>query len=303
MEEPTTTRVIPERDGPDRSEAAVRFGIATAARDVGISVGIVLGLLYLFPVLGRVMSGPRWDGGPPQPAPIAAGLKLQARTGLGSSRSAPGSGLACSSAWPRPPWWSAVSCSASATPEPAADGTCRRQPCSEVWPHGRWEERGARPTAPGTRRCASATSRRSGASGSSPSARYSAPPCTTSAPCSERVAQGRRRSTCCATPRSARRNHRTRPRPGARRRRPGREGRAGPLPGSAHGDRADDRPVRGTWRPRDRGRGPADQGDPARPLTAGAIEFTVIGTAVRAAAARRCVARSPLTCPVQTSPS
>jgi ABC-2 type transport system permease protein len=84
MEEPTTARVIPERDGPDRSEAAVRFGIASAARDVGISVGVVLGLLYLFPVLVRVMSSPRWNGGPPHGAPITAGLKLRAGAGLGS---------------------------------------------------------------------------------------------------------------------------------------------------------------------------------------------------------------------------
>ena len=84
MEESTTTRVIPDGGGPDRSEAAVRFGIASAARDVGISVAIVLGLLYLLPVLARVMGSPRWDGGPPPGGPIAAGLKLQARTGLGS---------------------------------------------------------------------------------------------------------------------------------------------------------------------------------------------------------------------------
>jgi ABC-2 type transport system permease protein len=84
MEESNPTRVPRPRDGPDRSEAAVRFGIATAARDVGICVGIVLGLLYLFPVLGRVMSAPGWNGGPQRIAPITAGLRLQARTGLSS---------------------------------------------------------------------------------------------------------------------------------------------------------------------------------------------------------------------------
>ena len=83
MEEPTTARMIAERDGPDRSEAAVRFGIASAARDVGISVGVVLGLLYLFPVLERVMSGPRRNGGPPHAAPVIGRLRLPAGTGLG----------------------------------------------------------------------------------------------------------------------------------------------------------------------------------------------------------------------------
>ena len=88
MNEPTTARVIAERAGSDRGEAAFRFGIATAARDVGIAVGIVLGLLYLFPVLNvrvlnRVTGGPRGNGGPGHLAPVAAGLKLPAGTGQG----------------------------------------------------------------------------------------------------------------------------------------------------------------------------------------------------------------------------
>lgn len=149
MEESTTTRVIPDGGGPDRSEAAVRFGIASAARDVGISVAIVLGLLYLFPVLARVMGSPRWDGGPPPGGPIAAGLKLQARTGLGS--------LAIG-AWVGPGLFVGLAVSALVVgglllrfcDASAADGTCRRQPCSgsvAPWAMGR-----TRPTAPGTRR-------------------------------------------------------------------------------------------------------------------------------------------------------
>lgn len=63
-------------------EAAVGFGIATAARDVAISVGVVLGLLYLFPSLDRVISGPGRHGIAPQSGPPAAGLKLPASTGL-----------------------------------------------------------------------------------------------------------------------------------------------------------------------------------------------------------------------------
>ncbi len=75
-------RLIRPRDVPDPGEAAVGFGIATAARDVAISVGIVLGLLYLFPTLDRIISGPERRGGPQQAGPLAAGLKLPARTGL-----------------------------------------------------------------------------------------------------------------------------------------------------------------------------------------------------------------------------
>jgi len=75
-------RVIRRRDGPDPGEAAVGFGIATAARDVAISVGIVLGLLYLFPILDRIIGGPGRHGDPQQAGRLAAGLKLPARTGL-----------------------------------------------------------------------------------------------------------------------------------------------------------------------------------------------------------------------------
>lgn len=84
MRESTTMRVIMRRAVPDPSEAAVSFGIATAARDVAISVGIVLGLLYPFPIIGRVISGTRWQWDPQHTVLMTAGLKPQARTGLSS---------------------------------------------------------------------------------------------------------------------------------------------------------------------------------------------------------------------------
>ncbi len=85
-------------DGPDPSEAAARFGLATAARDVAISVGIMLGLLYLFPILGLAASGPRWPGEPHR-ALMTAGLNLQARTGLGGFLASPLAGLGLVTAW------------------------------------------------------------------------------------------------------------------------------------------------------------------------------------------------------------
>ena len=75
-------RVIRRRDAPDRDEAAVRFGLASAARDVAISVGIVLGLLYLFPIFGRVFSGPSGHGDQRRIVPAAGGLKFQVNLGL-----------------------------------------------------------------------------------------------------------------------------------------------------------------------------------------------------------------------------
>ena len=84
MANSTTMRVIRRRAVPGQGEAAVSFGIAAAALDVAICVGIVLGLLYPFPITGRVISGPRWHGDLLQAALMTAGLKPQARTGLGS---------------------------------------------------------------------------------------------------------------------------------------------------------------------------------------------------------------------------
>jgi hypothetical protein len=48
---------------PNEGDALVGFGIATAVRDVALSVAAALGLLYLFPVfpvLSRVISIPGW---------------------------------------------------------------------------------------------------------------------------------------------------------------------------------------------------------------------------------------------------
>jgi ABC-2 type transport system permease protein len=50
MEEPTTTRVSQRLDAANADEALISFGIATAIRDAAITIGIGLGLLYLFPV-------------------------------------------------------------------------------------------------------------------------------------------------------------------------------------------------------------------------------------------------------------
>jgi ABC-2 type transport system permease protein len=78
MEEPTTMR---------------SFGIATAVRDVAICVGIVLGLLYLFPVLSLVISNPGWRRLPQRTTPMTAGLRLPASAGLSALSISPWAGL------------------------------------------------------------------------------------------------------------------------------------------------------------------------------------------------------------------
>jgi hypothetical protein len=92
MEQEATKRVIPGPDEADADEAAVGFGIATAVRDAAILVGIGLGLLYLFPILGLVIS-PGWRRQPQQIAPITAGLKLRVGVGLSTLPISPLAGL------------------------------------------------------------------------------------------------------------------------------------------------------------------------------------------------------------------
>ena len=79
MEEPGTMRVMPRADAADAGEALARFGIATAVRDGAITIGIVLGLVYLFPVL---ISHPGWQRRPRHLTPLTGGLRLPAGTGL-----------------------------------------------------------------------------------------------------------------------------------------------------------------------------------------------------------------------------
>jgi ABC-2 type transport system permease protein len=43
-----------------KQSAVVSFGVATVVRDVAISAGVVLGLVYLFPRLRPVISSSRW---------------------------------------------------------------------------------------------------------------------------------------------------------------------------------------------------------------------------------------------------
>jgi hypothetical protein len=108
----------PGLDAPAADEALIGFGIATAVRDAAIAIGGVLGLLYLFPLLGLAVSSPGWHRHPQQIAPMTAGLEIQASTGLSTtSPSAPGPASACSPPGPPPRSWPAAFCSASATRE------------------------------------------------------------------------------------------------------------------------------------------------------------------------------------------
>ena len=74
------------------------LGIAAAVRDTAASIGVVLGLLYVLPILAQVLSDP-WRRYVQQIAPMTAGLAIQATINLRSLPIAPWAGLAVLAAW------------------------------------------------------------------------------------------------------------------------------------------------------------------------------------------------------------
>ncbi|HEX3788585.1 MAG TPA: ABC transporter permease subunit [Pseudonocardiaceae bacterium] len=75
------------------------LGIATAVRDAAASIGVVLGLFFLFPIVIGMVSDPVLRRHLEQISPTAAGLAVQATTGLGSLPIGPWSGLAVLAGW------------------------------------------------------------------------------------------------------------------------------------------------------------------------------------------------------------
>ena len=75
------------------------LGVATVVRDTGASVGIVLGLLYLFPVVARIVTSPHWQRHLEQAGPSTAGLAVQASIGLRSLPIGPWAGLGVLGLW------------------------------------------------------------------------------------------------------------------------------------------------------------------------------------------------------------
>jgi len=64
-----------------------------------VAIGLVLGLLYLFPVVAGVVTGPHVARHLQQIAPMTAGLDIQATTGLRSLPLSPWAGLGVLAAW------------------------------------------------------------------------------------------------------------------------------------------------------------------------------------------------------------
>lgn len=73
-------------------------GTCAVLRDSATAVGVVLGLLYLFPIIAA-LAGPQWQRHLEQIGPMTAGLAIQATTGLRSLPISPWAGLGVLAAW------------------------------------------------------------------------------------------------------------------------------------------------------------------------------------------------------------
>jgi ABC-2 type transport system permease protein len=79
--------------------ALLSLGISTAVRDSAVAIGIVLGLLYLFPIVANVVSDAQWHRYLEQIGPMTAGLAIEATTDLSSLPISPWAGLGVLAAW------------------------------------------------------------------------------------------------------------------------------------------------------------------------------------------------------------
>ena len=79
--------------------ALLSLGIATVVRDSAVAIGLVLGLLYLFPIVATLAANPQWQRHLEQIGPMTAGLEIEATTGLRSLPISPWAGLGVLAAW------------------------------------------------------------------------------------------------------------------------------------------------------------------------------------------------------------
>jgi ABC-2 type transport system permease protein len=79
--------------------ALLSLGLAAAVRDSAAAIGLVLGVLYVFPLAADVISNPALTRHLDQIGPLPAGLDAQATTGLNSLPLTPGQGLGVVALW------------------------------------------------------------------------------------------------------------------------------------------------------------------------------------------------------------
>ena len=79
--------------------ALLSLGIATAVRDAATSIGIVLGLLYLVPIIAGAVDDPRWHRRLDQIGPMNAGLAIQNTVDVAGWPLSPWAGLGVLTCW------------------------------------------------------------------------------------------------------------------------------------------------------------------------------------------------------------
>jgi ABC-2 type transport system permease protein len=79
--------------------ALMSLGVAVIVRDSATSIGVVLALLYLFPIVLAFVGNPHWQHRLERWTPTVAGLTIQATTGLRSLAISPWGGLGVLAIW------------------------------------------------------------------------------------------------------------------------------------------------------------------------------------------------------------
>jgi ABC-2 type transport system permease protein len=79
--------------------ALLSLGVASAVRDSAVAIGIVLGLLYLFPIIAALVPDPNVRRHLEQIGPMTAGLTIQDTVNLHHLTIAPWAGLGVTAAW------------------------------------------------------------------------------------------------------------------------------------------------------------------------------------------------------------
>jgi ABC-2 type transport system permease protein len=79
--------------------ALFSLGVATAPRDSALAITVVLGLLYIVPVIGQVLLNQVWRSRIERFAPMNAGLAIQSTRDLSTLPIGPWAGLGVLAAW------------------------------------------------------------------------------------------------------------------------------------------------------------------------------------------------------------
>jgi ABC-2 type transport system permease protein len=79
--------------------ALFTLGVATAVRETAVAIGLVLGLLYVFPVVTSAIGNQHWQRHLEQIGPMTAGLDIQATADLRSLPLTPWAGLGVLALW------------------------------------------------------------------------------------------------------------------------------------------------------------------------------------------------------------